>query len=216
MYFVGEFDLNKNEKDWLKFLNPSNIYYNFMVSSLFITAYDLLKNSIISQIESFYTFGFNENGFILDEKYKKDVLELDYKKDKLRGSILWLMNNNIITNDDKNMFEEIREHRNLLAHETLKILTDSEKEINIDLLVNIKKLLQKIDQWFILEVELPTDPDMTKEKYDSIDRENVKSMSMIYLDYLMHIIFDSSAEYGKVYKEFKETITKKYNDKNSE
>jgi len=81
------------------------------------------------------------------------------------------------------------------------------------LFVDIKNLLKKIDQWFILEVELTTDPNMTKEEYDSIDRENVQSMRMLYLDYLMGIIFGNPEEYENVFKDFKNTIYAKYGNK---
>ena len=205
--------MTKNEKDMLKFFDTKNIYYNFMLSSLFITAYDLLKNSIISQVESFYTNGFDQNGSIIDREYQTDVLALDPKKNKLQASLLWLMKNNIITEEDKDKFEKIKGQRNLLAHETINILIDSEKEIDTNLLVDIKTLLKKIDQWFILEVELTTDPSMTKDEYDSIDRENVQSMRMLYLDYLMGIIFGNPEEYENIFKDFKNTIYAKYGDK---
>jgi hypothetical protein len=204
--------MTKNDKDWLKFLNPDTVYYNFMLSSLYITSYDLLKNSIISQIESFYTNGFDQNGFILDKKYKTDVLNLDSNKNKLQASILWLEKNNVISEEDKIKFGKIRDQRNELAHKTLEILTDSEKEIDINLLLEIKYLLKKIDQWFILEVEIPTNPYMTKEEYESIDKNNVQSMSMIYLDYLMHTIFGKEDEKDKMFEVFKKTIMKKYGE----
>jgi len=205
--------MTKNEKDMLKFFDTKNIYYNFMLSSLFITAYDLLKNSIISQIESFYTNGFDQSGYIISKEYQTKVLALDPKKNKLQASLLWLMSYNVITEEDKNKFEKIKCQRNLLAHETINFLIDSEKEIDTNLFVDIKNLLKKIDQWFVLEVELTTDPDMTKEEYDSIDRENVQSMRMLYLDYLMGIIFGNPEEYENVFKEFKNTIYAKYGDK---
>ena len=205
-----EISMTKNEKDYLKFMNPSNIYTNFMLASLFTTSYGLLKNSIISQIESFYTNGFNQNGYILGEKYKTDVLNLDKNNNKLNGSLLWLINHGVISQDDKEKFDIIRKERNMIAHNTLKILTDSEKDINTDLLIKIKELLKKIDQWFILEVELPTDPDMTIEQYEAIDTENIQSMSMIYLDYLIGIVFGDTEEYNKLYQKFKEFIVGKY------
>ena len=207
--------MTKNEKDMLKFFDTKNVYSNFMISSLFITAYDLLKNSIISQIVSFFTNGFDQNGYIIDKNYKTSVLALA-PKNKLKASLLWLIKNGVITEEDKIKFDKIKEQRNLLAHEILQFLTDSEKEIDTSLLLDIKHLLKKIDQWFILEVEIPTDPNMTKEEYDSIDRDNVQSMRMIYLDYLIGIIFGNSEEYENVFKEFKKTIYEKYGEFNEE
>ena len=202
--------MNKNEKDYLKFLNPSTFYRNFILSSLFITGYDLLKNSIIKRIESFYCNGWNENGMCISEEYKTKVLYLDQKRRILNASILWLKNHNIIDENDVMIFKKITLHRNELAHETLKILSDSDKEIDIDLFLEIKRLLKKIDQWFILEVELQTEPDMTSEKWDSIDKDNVQSMNMIMFDYMVSIIFNPLEDTNQVYEHFKLTLKEKY------
>jgi hypothetical protein len=202
--------MTKNDKDWLKFLNPQTFYRNFILSSLYITSYDLLKNSIISQIESFYTTSWDSNGPHVGEEYKKEVLGLDLKKNKLNASVKWLKKHNAIDDNDIKVFEEITLHRNELAHETFKILTDSEKDINFDLFVEIKRLLKKVDQWFILEIELPTNPDMTVEKYDTIDRDNVQSMNMIMLDYMVNSIFNPSENTTELYEQFKKDLSIKY------
>jgi hypothetical protein len=202
--------MNKNEKDYLKFLNPNTFYRNFILSSLYITGFDLLKNSIIKRIEDFYCIGFDKNGIKISDDYKKEVLDLDEKRNKLNSSLLWLKKQNIINQDDLDVFEKVRLHRNELAHETIKILTDSEKDINVDLLVKIKDLLKKIDQWFIIEVELQTDPDMTEEKWNSLDRDNVQSMNMIMFDYMVSIIFNPSDKNNDVYESFKKKLKEKY------
>lgn len=202
--------MTKNDKDWLKFLNPQTFYRNFILSSLYITSYDLLKNSIISQIELFYTNSWDSNGPHVGEEYKKEVLGLDLKKNKLNASVKWLKKHNAIDDNDIKVFEKITLHRNELAHETFKILTDSEKDINIDLFVEIKRLLKKVDQWFILEIELPTNPDMTVEKYDTIDRDNVQSMNMIMLDYMVNSIFNPSENTTELYEQFKKDLSIKY------
>ena len=202
--------MTKNDKDWLKFLNPQTFYRNFILSSLYITSYDLLKNSIISQIESFYTNSWDSNGPHVGKKYQKEVLELDPKKNKLNASMSWLKDNDAIDDNDIKIFEKITLHRNELAHETFKILTDSEKDVNIDLFVEIKRLLKKVDQWFILEIELPTDPDMNIEKYETIDRDNVQSMNMIILDYIVNSIFNPLENTTEIYEQFKNSLKDKY------
>lgn len=202
--------MTKNERDYLKFLNPDTFYRNFVLSSLYITGYDLLKNSIVKRIENFYWNGLNEKGITISEAYKEKVLNLDPKKNKLTASLIWLRNNNIIDQDDYSVFEKITLHRNELAHETIKILSDSEKEIDIDLFIEIKRLLKKIDQWFILEVELQTEPDMTIEKWETIDKENVQSMNMIMFDYMVNIIFNPSESSGDAYERFKLKLKEKY------
>ncbi len=203
--------MTKNDQDWLKFLNPQTFYRNFILSSLYITGYDLLKNSLINQIISFYANTWNAKGPLVSEEYKEKVLSLEPKKNILKASLNWLLENGAIDQNDIDVFEKITIHRNELAHETVKILSDSDKEVDLDLFFEIRKLLKKIDQWFILEIELPTNPDMTLEKMNEIDKENVQSMNMIMLDYMINIIFNPSEETNEAYEGFKDELKKKYN-----
>jgi len=50
----------KNEVSWERFLNPDSLKTNLILSSLFITIFEMLKDSIISPIKDFYTDGFKD------------------------------------------------------------------------------------------------------------------------------------------------------------
>ncbi len=134
--------------DWVKFLNPESLRGNLIGASLFLTAYETLKSTIINQIRNFYTNGFDENGFIIDETYKVKVLSLD--KSPLRASLLWLKEHDVIKDSDLDLVDRIREHRNELAHDLGKFISDADAEINVRLLEGIYDLTSKIDRWWIL------------------------------------------------------------------
>ncbi|GAI34251.1 unnamed protein product, partial [marine sediment metagenome] len=73
---------------WERFLNPEILRTNLIVASLFITAFEMLKDSIIGHIRDFFTNGFDENGWIIDDKYKTEVLSKN--KSPLYASLAWL------------------------------------------------------------------------------------------------------------------------------
>jgi len=52
---------------------------------------------------------------------------------------------------------------------------------------------------------------MTLEKMNENDKENVQSMNMIMLDYMINIIFNPSEETNEAYEGFKDELKKKYN-----
>jgi hypothetical protein len=59
----GELKMNDNIWDsWKRFLKPENLKSNMIILSLFVTSYEILKDSIIGRIREFYTNGFNEKG----------------------------------------------------------------------------------------------------------------------------------------------------------
>ena len=67
------------QKSWERFLNPESLKENLVISSLYITSFEILKDSIISKIKDFFIEGIDEKGFIYSQKYNKEVLSLDNK-----------------------------------------------------------------------------------------------------------------------------------------
>lgn len=169
-------------RGWAKLLNPVALKDNLIVASLFLAAYETLKTAIIDQIRNFYCCGFNEQGEIISPNYQAKVLALD--KSRLLASLLWLKNNNAIDDADIARIQQIRQHRNELAHELQRFLATAEAEINIDLLGSIYDLVTKIDRWWIREVEIPTNPDFDGQ--DVADKD-IQSGRMLFLHLMVRI-----------------------------
>lgn len=168
--------------DWAKFLHPESLKGNLIAASLFLAAYETLRASVIEQIQSFFTFGFDQNGPIVDDAYRLKVLALDASP--LRASLLWLKEHNVIDEDDMKSVDDIRKHRNELAHDLPKFITTVEAEINVQLLGRICELVTKIDRWWILEVEIPINPDFDSQE---VDAAGVLSGHMMFLHMSIHI-----------------------------
>jgi hypothetical protein len=107
-----------------KLLNPDAVKSNLILSSLYLTAYELLKDAIIENIRGFFPFEYKDGKAVLDEQYKDQVVRVH--KDLMNASCLWLQRNGVITEGEVEEIKNIRKHRNQIAHELPKLLGDAD------------------------------------------------------------------------------------------
>lgn len=152
------------EKQWENFLTPAVIQERLIAVSLYITAYEMLKDSIIGRIKDFYCIGFDAEGLTMSPDYQKNVLSLN--KSPLYASLKWLQESEVISDQDLLIFEELRRLRNLLAHELPKhVFTGTETSI-ISSMQLLMDLLKKIEVWWVMNVEIPINPDYDGSEID--------------------------------------------------
>jgi len=190
--------MNENVKTtWERFLNPEVLRTNLIVASLFITAFEMLKDSIIERAKEFFINGFNEDGWIVDEKYKTEVLALN--KSPLYASLEWLKNLKAINEKDIKKFDEIKSCRNELAHEITDFISKGIKNDPLPLFGQMTDLLYKIEKWWIVNVEIPTNPDFDGKE---IDENEIMPGRIMTLRLLADIALGSEEESRYYYKEF--------------
>jgi len=184
-------DVNQEKifKDWIKFLNPAEVKFNLISASIFITAYDNLISTVIDKIKESYIDGFDENGYIINDDYKIQVKEL-YKKDIVIASLLWLENNNVITSEEVERVKIFKSHRNEIAHELSKILTDSDYSVRTEYIDEIKNILFKIHKWWFTEFEMSINPELGNLNIEELDFNEVLMLPMLPVNYMLKIIND--------------------------
>ncbi len=173
---------DKAMRGWAKFLNPDTLRGNLITASIFLTAYEMLRASVIDRIRDFFTHGFDESGWVISDEYKTKVLALD--KSPLRASLLWLKGMSAIDDADMANVDAVREHRNELAHDLPKFLGTVDAEINLRLLGTLYDLVTKIDRWWVREVELTIDPDRDGRE---VADEDIISGTMLSLGLMLRI-----------------------------
>lgn len=77
----------------------------------------------------------------------------------------WFINANAITEEDYNLYQELRERRNNITHELLKNLNNGFNEADAKLYVKLLELYQKIDKWWINEIEIPISGEVMPDEY---------------------------------------------------
>ena len=111
---------NVQEK-WETFLNPDVMRPALIIASLYITGFELLKDTIVDRPKGFFTNGFGPDGLHLDPAYQTDVLSKN--KSVLYASLEWLKGMGTIDDSDLAMFERVKAARNTTAHQIHKLLT---------------------------------------------------------------------------------------------
>jgi hypothetical protein len=177
----------KTEKDWEKFFDVKSAKKSFVYSSFYLFSYEMLKNTIVDRIKTFYLKGFDENGYIYDDKYKETVLKrkINGKQNIFLAHLYWLKDNNIITDSSIQEIIDIRKHRDLIAHNTDKFLSDSDYEIDFSLLNKTLDYVKNIEKWWITEFEISINPDFDHQE---IKTEEITSGKEILINYYKSIV----------------------------
>jgi hypothetical protein len=182
---------------WEKFLNPEILRTNLIVASLFITAFEMLKDSIIGRSRDFFTDGFDENGWIINDNYKTKVLSLS--KSPLYASLEWLTKMNAIHDSDVDEFNKIKNCRNNIVHEIGQYISKGQNIDPLPLFSTMMDLLHKIEKWWILNIEIPTDSDFDGQE---IDEGSILPGKIMILRLLTEIALGTKEESKFYYNEF--------------
>lgn len=174
--------MTRTADQWERFLDPDVVRPSLFLATMFITTFEILKDSIVDDVRSFYTNGFDEHGLTVSSDYQAKVLSKN--KSPLYASLQWLRENDAIDDEDLLTFEKLKSTRNLLAHQLFAVVTgqvDSGHETQFDDLV---KLLRKIGVWWVVNVEIPTNPDYDGKE---IDEEGIVPGAVLTLQMLIQV-----------------------------
>ena len=179
--------------NWANILDKNIVKTNVNFAALFVMNYECLKDYVISQVKGFYCddlyFENDEAIYIESEAYKQEVRTLD--KQLENASLKWFMESEAVTQEDFDNYQKIRKRRNEITHELLKNLNIGFTEDDIKLFVTLTNLYEKIDRWWINEIEIPTSADEIPEDYD---RDGVCGGQAIVLSIINDIVLGNGGE----------------------
>lgn len=149
---------------WERFLDPDLVKPSLFLATMFITAFEILKNSTIDRLRNFYTNGWDETGPIISVEYQNRVLSRN--KSALYASLDWLQESGALDSKDLEQYEKLKKTRNLLAHQLFEVVTgqvESNHEAHFEELL---ELLRKIEIWWVVNFEIATNPDFDEQHID--------------------------------------------------
>ena len=187
--------------DWCKLLDPQVLRANLHAIGVYLVAFEILKSTVIEHPRGFFTLGMDDDEDAQDT-YKKNVLVLD--RSAFRASMLWFKEMGAIDGHDMATADEIRRHRNELAHEIPKFLTSMKSNLDVSLFHKILALISKIDRWWIREIELDCNPDFDHIDHSSIPDEELTSGNMILMHMIMTRVFGDLESANSEYEKFVE------------
>lgn len=200
-------DHKKAQESWERFLNPDELRPTLMLSSIYISTFEILKDVIISRIKDFYWRGFDENGDIIDPKYQSDVLAKN--SSPLYASLLWLKEAEAITDSDIELFNQIKKRRNDIAHEMFRMLSEGLPVDFAERFNDMVSLISKIEKWWIINVELETGPivldsedKLVEVNIDDIDLDGIIPGPIASLRMLIDIAIGTDEQSRYYFNEF--------------
>jgi hypothetical protein len=161
--------------------SPGRLRRHLVHAALFLTAYELLKLSIVDQLRHVYEdcrLSIPKDDRV--EEYRREVLALN--KSRFMASCLWYEKNGVITAEEVKEISKIRETRNQLAHELPQLLFDSEAGPPTVDINAVRGLLTKLDRWYIRKWEIPT---MEELDGKNIPDEEIMSGQMAVLELMI-------------------------------
>ncbi|HLL90585.1 MAG TPA: hypothetical protein VK324_14890 [Tepidisphaeraceae bacterium] len=143
--------------------------------------------------------GFDADGETIGPQYETAVLRRN--RSPLYASLDWLKENAVISDADIGAFNRVRTCRNVLAHRLLTCVgTDGMPPDFESSFEEMVALLRKIQPWWIIDVELPTNPDFDDTEVDESGIIPGPVMGLQLLHDIAHGSPDRSRYY---YEEFK-------------
>lgn len=194
--------MTDTERSWEKFLHPETLRGNLIAVALFISAFEMFKRRVIEKPETFFTNGFDQNGLIINERYKIEVLSKS--KSRLYASLLWFKEMGAIDDIDMQAFDTIRKHRNEVVHELMDFLSNPKHNLNPNIFQSLVTLLAKIERWWLLNFEMEINPDIVP---DSVNVEDVIPGPIWSLQLMLDIALGNEPEEGYYYNALKKKHT---------
>lgn len=164
-------------------LDPDAIFRNLTRAGLFLMCWEQLRVEIVQKVRGFFVHGWShDEGEIVHEDYKRQVLSRS--KHPFEASCSWLVEMGALTQVEADCALHICDHRNKIAHETMRLVCDPKFEINLALLDELIGVLRSLTR-FWAQIEIDTDPDIDQSLVDS---EGITSPPLLIVEHVKGII----------------------------
>lgn len=175
----------------------SDIRLQFILAGLLLTIFERFKAFVVSRVDEFFAHGFEVREGALIIKRSDEFKALIKAKGEgepgqhgnvvFRAALGWLYEMNAIDKSELSRVERLYTLRNDIGHELFAVVASDHKE-PIDLMDPVWTLhvYVKVVRWWIKEIEAATDPDMTREKYESTNWAEAESTDTLFLRAILH------------------------------
>lgn len=191
------------QSNFENFLDPNILKNHLIFLSLFIAAFELTKDIIISKPKDFFMIGFEDGEWITSPNYKTAVLCRN--KSPLYASLDWFKEQSAITQDDINLFTKIKNSRNEAVHEILAVIGNGPTEKFKQDFTNLINLLTKIERWWFAEIELP----LTDLDPNNVDLDGVMPGSVLTIKMLEEVAYGDEEKRKEYFDEFQQNMRDK-------
>jgi len=196
--------------DLLKVIDSQNLSKNLYQVSLYLTAWETLKSSILDRVHSFHTHEWRRDSEgnlkgTRDASYKDNVTKL-YPKDDLHACALWLKQMGAFDDTHLACVKTARSHRNSIAHEIRDFIAGDTREVSKESVESIYEVVKHLDSWWLAEVELETDPDATNEMVEAARRGEAIGGYSFLLELILPVFDGDFSQLGRLETELRKRV----------
>lgn len=194
-------------RQWEAMLRPEVVRGRLIRAGLFSLAYELLETAVVGRLQDFYA-DWEDGKFRPGQDYRSEVLVLDpkSKEDPLRSSLAWLVKSDVISEADRDTFWSVKNARNKVAHELVQIVGGSEPEVFATYFATILNLTNQIQRWWVINLDVATDPAWDGEE---IDPNEVTHGSAMIMQILVDVALGDDDLAGKHLEAFQAELRKR-------
>lgn len=174
--------MTDHNENWERFLDPEVVRPSLFMATMFITVFEILKNSIVDRLRDFYSVGWTKDDNAVSSEYASNVLSRN--KSAVYASLNWLQEHEAIDKADLAIFEQLKSTRNLLAHQLFDVVTGQAASTHQEQFNELVALLRKIEVWWVVNVELATNPDYDDQE---VDEAGIVPGAILSLQMLLHV-----------------------------
>lgn len=184
---------------WEEFLNPEALRGKLISASLYLAAFEMLTSSIVDRLRDFYTFHHDEAGGHPGPEYDRDVLKRN--RSPVYASLSWLLERAAIGQADIDLFETLKGCRNRIAHQMAQVALPGGTFDHLTLFPDLVGLLRKIEVWWIMNVDIPTNEELDGS---DIDEDGIIPGPIMTVKMLLDIALGSESEAAVYLKAFQD------------
>jgi hypothetical protein len=207
---------------WENILNNDGeiIQEHFIFCGLIVLIFEQFKKFTIERVDGFFAKHVEiKNGHLSydrGEKFKEFIKNRgkgetgQHTNKDFRAAIHWFCDLGAITSEELNTTERMYNLRNKISHELFRTLFEDNSIKLIDIL-DLFCIYVKLCKWWIKNIEIETDPDMTEEKYNKIDWDQVESVEISMMRIIIQKSLSNHEEWknmSKIFEEHEKNSTK--------
>lgn len=107
-------------------------------------------------------------------------------RDILKASVLWLVDQKVIKKEEYETFLELKTLRNRLTHQMSQVVWDGLQKEEIEKLMVLFDLYEKVDRWWLDEVELPVNG---QDIVESMDKDRPRSFHLMAYQIMLEALY---------------------------
>ena len=190
--------------------NKDTLRLNLSHIALFVGMYENFIDIVLERVESFFCDDFESDKdgkfkYKHNEKYRTFIknrrVDEFWNKDKLKSSMLWLVDSGAITMEEYTIFLELKGRRDRYVHVMSECIWVGLDETDSIAFMRLFELFCKTDNWWINEIEIPLIGDEIEPDYDP---EGVQSFSLAAFKCMINVLYAGKSElYTEELRKFK-------------